>query len=148
MKILKITGGEVLLDNDDYERLKDYNWRVSDQGYAIRHVEQKGKQTNIKLHSYILENQPGLSVDHIDRNPLNNQRSNLRLVTQREQVINRGMMKNNTSSVKGVVYHIRFHKWQAQIGHNNKMIFLGRFDDFDEAVTARKNAEKQYHEIH
>lgn len=58
------------------------------------------------------------------------------------QNINKRIQKNNTSGVRGVK---QVHsKWVAQIAVNRKRIWLGTFASFDEAVTARKQAEEKY----
>ena len=58
--------------------------------------------------------------------------------------MNVGIKRNNTSGVTGVSWDKAENKWKAQIGINNKMIHLGRFDNFDEAVKARQEAEQKY----
>lgn len=47
----------------------------------------------------------------------------------------------NTSGVKGVVWNNKKHKWQARAMKNYKIFHLGYYNDFDDAVTARKNWE-------
>ena len=56
-----------------------------------------------------------LVIDHIDRNGLNNKKENLRLVTQRENIINRGHQKNNTSGEPGITYYKRNNKWILRV---------------------------------
>ena len=56
----------------------------------------------------------------------------------------RKINKNNTSGVKGVSWSKSKQKWVAQIMFKGKTIGLGRFDDFNEAVEARKKAEDVY----
>jgi len=53
------------------------------------------------------------SVDHIDRDRLNNQRCNLRIASFRAQLINRGMQKNNKSKNKWVSYDEKGKRWRA-----------------------------------
>lgn len=58
--------------------------------------------------------------------------------------MNSRLQSNNTSGVTGVTWDVEKQKWAAQIGFDKKNIHLGRFDNFDEAVVARKDAEKKY----
>ena len=86
----------------------------------------------------------GKQVDHIDGNPLNNKIDNLRLATGSQNQMNRGLLKNNTSGVVGVYWVESVQKWRAQIDCKNKRIYLGYFDDKEEAIAARIAAEKKY----
>ena len=89
-------------------------------------------------------------IDHINGDPFDNKIDNLRLVTHRENAMNRRLSCNNKSGVIGVHYYASRKQWQAQITVKGKKINLGRFDNFDDAVKSRKDAEKKYgyHENH
>ena len=80
-------------------------------------------------------------IDHIDGNPSNNKIENLRLVTTKENQQNTKVREDNTSSVKGVHFCIRFNKWTARIAAGGKRVFLGYFSTFEEAKKARFTAE-------
>ncbi len=86
-----------------------------------------------------------LEVDHINRNPLDNRPENLRVATRSENASNKGIQANNTSGRRGVTFCRKTGKWQAQIGHNGKCIFLGRHETQEDAYRARLSAEKQIH---
>jgi len=84
-------------------------------------------------------------VDHVDRNPKNNNPGNLRTATRRENARNKFIPKNNKSGCRGVTYCSRTSRWMAQIGHNSKCLFLGRFKDKNQAIKARQEAESAIH---
>lgn len=92
------------------------------------------------MHGYFPE---GI-IDHKDRNGTNNEWTNLREVSFTCNIRNCGMLKNNTSGVKGVGWHKHVGKWQANIANNATGIALGYFDTFTEAVEARWAAEIKY----
>lgn len=102
---------------------------------ARRNVRVSGKCTAIIMHRIILERilrrplKEGEEVDHIDRNPLNNKRANLRLATKSQNRRNCGKRCNNTSGYKGVSFNKRAGKWQAKITFNKKQYNLGYFTD-------------------
>jgi len=87
---------------------------------------------------------PDCQIDHIDRNPSNNRIENLRLAKRNEldNGQNRKLNSNNTSGHVGVSYHSASEKWYAQIQANKKHKFLGFFMTKEEAIAARKEAER------
>lgn len=87
---------------------------------------------------------PEGQLDHINRVKSDNRLINLRDVSNRENSINRGRYKNNTSGKTGVCFEKRIRKWQAQIKVLGRRYHLGYFTRFDEAVKAREEAEKKY----
>jgi hypothetical protein len=82
------------------------------------------------------ENKP--LVDHIDNNRLNNNVKNLRWATYQENSFNRQAPRNNTSNIKGVSFGKKTNKWRAQIKLNGKNLYLGLFNNIEEATKARK----------
>lgn len=83
-------------------------------------------------------------IDHRDRNPLNNQRSNLRPATHSQNAMNRKMQANNISNVTGVHWDKDSQNWRASITVRDKKINLGNFDNFKQASEVRKQAEVKY----
>lgn len=76
------------------------------------------------------------TVDHIDRDSLNNCRNNLRLATHSQNNANRGKHKNNQSGYKGVYWDRKKKKWRAVIRQNYKTIHIGYFESAADAHTA------------
>jgi hypothetical protein len=83
-------------------------------------------------------------VDHIKHNLLDNRKEYLRLTTKSQNSMNTGLTSKNTSGVTGVFFKKENQKWCAQIGYKSKKIHLGYFNNFDDAVKVRKEAEKMY----
>lgn len=75
---------------------------------------------------------PDSEIDHIDRNPENNQWANLRVATNSQNRANRGLFKNSLSKSKGVNFHKPSGKWRARVKGNH----IGIFDTKLEAVEA------------
>lgn len=83
-------------------------------------------------------------VDHINGNRSDNRIVNLRAVSGLENNRNTKRYKNNTSGVLGVSWHKPDCRWRAHIKLPSGHITLGNFKDKNDAIAARKAAEKQY----
>ncbi len=144
MKTIFLRDGVfALVDDSDYESLKEFNWflfrckRQTD--YAYRYVrDESGKRKRIFMHRQILpHNLP--HTDHIDGNGLNNQRSNLRPAFAYQNVANSGIRKNNTSGLKGIIFIKSTGKWRARLG-GGRLSHIGVFTDKIEAARAYDEA--------
>lgn len=88
--IYKITGGYCLIDPQDKDYLDQFSWNIDTNGYIKTTVWNKEdkKFVTLRMHSLLMGRVDGKWVDHIDRNPANNQKSNLRHITPRENWYN------------------------------------------------------------
>ena len=142
-KICKITtskGAEIIVDASDYEKVKEHSWCISKTGYPVARINGKV----IKLMRFLLElKNPEIVVDHINGDPFDNRRLNLRICKNSENTRNCGISKNNKSGYPGV--RMTSHgRYNARITFNRKGIHIGNYATFEEAVKARKEAEKKY----
>lgn len=89
-------------------------------------------------------------IDHADGNGLNNIFKNLSNVTHRVNHRNTRLRSTNKSGFCGVIFQKRDKNWRAQIKIDGIMIHLGCFKEIDDAIDARKKANKEYnfHENH
>ncbi len=87
---------------------------------------------------------PKDQLDHINRNRADNRIANLREVTNKQNMQNAGKYSHNTSGHPGVYWDKKRSKWRATIRHNQKLIHLGYFSILEDAIAARKAAEKLY----
>lgn len=132
-------------DIEDYETIKHYCWHLDKAGYlcANTHLEDGSKST-IKMHRLIMNmTNPSMQIDHINHHVNDNRKSNLRIVTARENAWNKRILDSNTSGRTGVYLNKRDNIWIAQIKCGDQLRVLGRFKNFEDAVIARKNAEDQ-----
>lgn len=86
------------------------------------------------MHREITKAEPGLVVDHIDHDTLNNTRANLRICTHQNNVIAHRLSRANKSGFTGVFFNKSRRKWDAQIKLDGKSIHLGRFKTPEEAA--------------
>lgn len=92
----------------------------------------------------MLNNYEPDEIDHIDGDGKNNKESNLRARDCVSNQRNKRLSVNNTSGCQGVSRRSGRNKWRADIKVGGKSIFIGSFNTFDEAVSARKLAEDYY----
>jgi hypothetical protein len=128
-------GFTAIVDDEDYEYLSRYAWWADNLGYALTSVNQDGKKRNIRMHRMLTKAPIGSIVDHADGNPGNNQKSNLRVVTQSENLMNTRTRKN-LSGFKGVGWYKHYQKWQARVHCKGRTYHIGYYDDPIEAARA------------
>lgn len=100
---------------------------------------------------YVHGEWPEEDIDHINGDPSDNRIENLRTVSRAENLKNQKHCSNNKSGVMGVSWFKPAQKWVAKIGDSSKAEnLLGYFNNFDDAVAARKQAEidRGYHANH
>lgn len=84
-------------------------------------------------------------VDHIDRDPSNNDLSNLRLVDASQNKLNQKLQKSNKSGHRGVNWYPSLNKWVCRITARNKRVCLGYFENLEDAAIAYDTAAKIVH---
>ena len=134
------TSREFYFDLEDYDKIKDYTWReeIDHSGYHFLSTTKNHKHI---IMSWVII---GKYYDHINRNPFDNRKENLRLSTYTENARNRSVAQNNTSGIIGVHWCNTHCYWVAQIGYNGKRIRIGTFKNKQDAILARLKAELKY----
>lgn len=126
---------EVLIDEADKDLVLQYKWRLKPDRknfYIQAHVKINGKYTTISLHRLLMGFPIGMQVDHINRNTLDNRRTNLRICNHGENVRNRESKHKypNIKITNKGKYHVR-------ISYNKKRITVGTFLNLEDAIIAR-----------
>lgn len=150
MKQLQISGGHIaIVDDDIFEKIKNLKWTadVRKTGIYVKRYKESGSRSHrvrevIYLHRYILGVIPdGLIVDHVNRNPLDNRRSNLRVCNYSENGANSMHWKPNKNGYKGVQLRPS-GRFGAYISANKRNRCLGTFDTIEAAALAYDKAAK------
>lgn len=129
--------GYAIVDADLAHLGDEHRWHIHGKDMYVS----TGK--NIFLHHLVIGRPPkGMITDHINRDKMDNRRENLRHTTYSVNAFNVGIHPKNTSGVTGVYYHKIDKRWVAEIGLNGKKKRIGGFMTKDEAIAARKLAER------
>jgi len=134
MKLIPLHGkdGEgkfAQVDDTDFDELNKYHWYVNNSGYAFR------REKVIFMHRQIIkaDDKQIEVVDHVNRNPLDNQKKNLRPATKSQNATNKRMPGTNKTGFLGVHFDKGSGRYRSQIKHNGKRINIGRFDNPEDA---------------
>lgn len=132
-------GYEAIIDAADAHLVDGVCWQANKSRnvvYAARHKRCGGKRSFITMHRVIISAPANVAVDHINGDGLDNRRSNLRLVSNTENMWNMRRPSSNTSGFKGVTWNNNIKKWRARIKVYGEYRYLGSFADPKEAHAA------------
>ena len=113
-------------------------------GYWVLTINRKKYLAHRIAWLYFHGHHPKDSIDHINRNRLDNRIVNLRDVPHHKNMQNIDIYKSNNSGQKGVDRQVN-GAWRARIRVDGKRIYLGCFRDFDLATKAYRDAQDKYH---
>ena len=131
---LKLKNGYVTyINKEDYEKVKLFTW-YNAISCVKTSVVINGVDTTLRLHCLLLDQ---ANIDHVDGDPLNNCRKNLRTTDNNFSVknaANRKLNRNNTSGYYGVSKNRK--NWRASIHVNGEKVNLGTFIEKSDAAKA------------
>lgn len=147
MKVIQLTQGmSTTVDDSDFDMVNQWKWYACGVGkagqyfYAVRQMSRKeglkSGRMMIYMHRVIMRAEIGQEVDHRSRNTLDNQKENLRVAVKFQNMANADLRVDNNSKFKGVSWHKKSNKWQAQIGCNGTRKHIGYFPDPVDAARA------------
>jgi hypothetical protein len=151
LRARKYVGLVAIVDDCDYDTLAPFMWYAvlyRSSFYAVRNVQlPDGLHRLVRMHRQILGVGPGVKVDHVNHNTLDDRNENLRIATTRQNAQNMGKRPGTSSRYKGVWRDQSRRKWTAQIrsgpiGLNGwaRLVHLGYFDDEEAADHAYDGA--------
>ena len=131
------------VDLEDFEKIKEYTWALHHTGYIATHDD---NHNWMLLHKLIMDDTENkYDIDHIKTEAKYDcRKNNLRIVTRSQNNSNKVLQKNNTSGVTGVHWDKSKKMWIAQIRKDKINYRIIQTKNYDEAVAARKEAEKKY----
>lgn len=136
IEIPLLNGMVAIIDAEDLHLVQHYKWwNKPDKKTFYARGRLPGVQRQVYMHRLILPNVPAKhEIDHINRNGLDNRKSNLRAVTNSQNQANKKSQVNSSSQYKGVSR--KGNSWQAEGRVNYKRTYLGCFKSEEEAAKA------------
>lgn len=144
LAFLDVFGGRAYVDADDVPLVSNYRWTTARSASHGIYLRAKHMNSSISIHRLIAGFPASLEVDHIDGNPLNNTRKNLRACSRSENARNRKIAKHNKSGLKGVYLDKRRNTWVAQLTFNGKKMRKTGFTSQIEAAKFYDEAAKTH----
>lgn len=135
------TGKYALVDDSDFEYLNQYMWHLNDNGYASRSLKTPSRY----MHAIVFGKKTLPHIDHINRDKLDNRKSNLRECSVTDNMANQSMRSDNKSGHKGITWDSKKNNWFACTRRNGKTIYVGRFKNINDAIREHK---KVFFEVH
>ena len=138
-------GKFTMLDDEDAARLEEmgvslYADKISKNGTYVR-FSYEGKK--FYLHRFLMQPSKEKVVDHINHNPLDNRKANLRICTHLQNLRNSKSRRNSSSKYKGVRWVDSRQKFRVEICHNKKRVNLGCFEKETDAALAYNAKAKE-----
>jgi hypothetical protein len=150
MKEIPLSQGKTaLVDDEDFWIVGEYKWYASWTGrnwYAKTDKRiGEGKRLRLYLHRLIMDAPDGVEVDHINHDPLDCRRNNMRLATHTQNMQNWIQPQTeNGSGYRGVILYPS-GRWRAKINAGKLSYHLGVYDTIEEAARAYDIAAKKLH---
>ncbi len=148
--LIKLTRGfYAKVDTEDYEKVSSRKWYMNTHRglkYAKSHVVINGKRTTMSMHRLIMKAGNRMEVDHINHDGLDNRKSNLRVCTHKQNLMNSGNTKNSKSKYKGVSPMGK--KWRAVSRLSGTQRYLGCYETQIEAAIAYDDEVLKHGDIH
>lgn len=144
-KIELVNGGHVLVDDADWELVSQHQWRCHEPVKGYPYAFYGEHRRTVFLHRLIMGAAAGQQVDHINGNGLDCRRANLRICDAAQNQWNSKLRSDNRSGFKGVHAQSPDGKWTVTIKVRGRLIYLGHYDNVDDAARAYDRAARAYH---
>jgi hypothetical protein len=128
-----------LVDDEDYELICNIKWHLKSTGYAVNRNRNR-TPANIYMHRLVNNTPEGLYTDHINRNRLDNRKSNLMTVTWSQNRNNISIHKDNKNSTRNIDYCR--NRWRVRINQFGNLVHQSIHRNLDDAIKTRDMARK------
>lgn len=149
MQTLSIINCQITasIDTEDHERLSKFLWyKVGSETHFViaRYIPYEHGIIHINLACEVMSDLYSM-FDHIDRNPFNNQKLNLRKCSYSQNLMNRAKTWSGTSKYKGVAWDNNLKKYRVRVSSHGKQYSGGIFDNDKEAAKSANILMQKHH---
>jgi hypothetical protein len=139
-------SGRAIIDIEDVEKCKKHKWRLTDKSTKRKNIKYvyagSGAGNQLPLHRFITNTPEGIMPDHIDGNPLNNRKYNLRLVTEQLNCINKTMKDYHKLGFSGVYYYEGHNQpYKTEIQLFKQRVYFKNYKTLEDCALTRFLAE-------
>jgi hypothetical protein len=124
---------------------------INGKGYRVIMIKGNNYQAHRLIYQMhnpswdITDNSQDNSIDHVDRDKLNNNIDNLRVATHSQNLANGSQRKNNTSGTTGVSWNKETGKWRVKVKLNYKTHHGGYFVNKEDAIAKAIQMREELH---
>lgn len=145
---ITILNDKIIIDTKNLDKILSFKRYVSVNSSGYPYMNWKGRE--LFLHRFIMglpqeyDKETMLIAEHKNGNRLECLENNLRICKKNLNPINCKIYKNNTSGYKGISWLERLNKWQVNLQYKKEKIYLGVYENLEDAIKFRKEAEEKY----
>jgi hypothetical protein len=129
------SGRTTIIDDEDYATLSGMSWHVNTNGYVVWRGLKDGVKRTIRMHRLLTNAPEGMDVDHINGERTDNRKSNLRIVTRSQNLLNK--------VCDGTWLDKRRGTWQVEVRVEKKKYYFGAYKDKGEAMHVYAEVKSQ-----
>lgn len=141
---------EVFVDEKNYDFLNKFTWHIDTHGYPRTSIKVDGRYKKVRMHNLLMPNDDhNKRVDHIDQNKLNNVEENLRICSHGQNMMNKSVYSNKSTSKYKGVYGMKkdgkVYAYRSKLTLNDREISIGCFTDEIASANAYNHFAKLLH---
>lgn len=125
------------IDIEDYKLASKYKWRTVYKGPKPYLVTGNQKTPKEYFHRLVMGNPKNMEVDHINGDSHNNCKSNLRIVLQSENALNKQKKSENTSGIRGISFNKKEQRWQCDFTCKKQRFYFKKWNKIEQVVYLR-----------
>lgn len=144
-RVIKVKNHNILLDEEDYSFISRFKWHIKKDKntyYAYTNIYIANKNTSVSIHR-LLTQLRNCTIDHKNRNGLDNRKENLRFCTAKQNSYNR--VRKNKFGFRGVYLPKRSKTFYFQIQKDGKKIHSGGYKTAKDAAIAYDKINRELH---